>query len=217
MEPLKGQYVNLFCSRSCSASWNNQNRVRSEESKAKVSKSLSGRIRDVRPPKDPVTYITRKTCVVCSKQFWAAGEYRKRIKTCGSECASTNRSMNKTRKVHIPFVEPETGRTIDLQSSWEKIIAEKLNELNLRWSRPSKRFTWNDGIAQRTYLPDFYLPDFDLYLDVKNQVGIAQQKQKIQEVSKQINLVVSELKPMVEYLEALSRLELDLRRSKRPV
>ena len=216
-KPLEGPYTKVFCSLSCSAIHRNKNRTLTKESREKISKSLLGKKHPKRKSKDPVTHITRKVCVICNSGFWAAGPNRKRIVTCGKECASTNRSMNRNRKTQIPFIETITGKTIHLQSSWEVKTAKKLDELKIRWARPSKRIKWNDGERDRTYLPDFYLPDYDLYLDVKNHIGISQQKIKIEECSKIINLVVLELQPMIEYLEALSRLELDLRRSKRPV
>jgi len=125
--------------------------------------------------------------------------------------------MNRNRRTQIPFIETNTGKLIHLQSSWEVKIAKKLDDLKIEWIRPSKRIKWDDGGRIRTYLPDFYLPEYDLYLDVKNHIGISVQKLKIEECSKIINLIVLELQPMIDYLEALSRLELDLRRSKRPV
>lgn len=198
---------------SCSAVVRNANRLpRTEESKLKTSLALKGH-KHAEDRKKPEHYsftgITLKTCVICNTLFWARGPDRKQQKTCSKDCASTNRSMNRVRKTHIPFIEPITGRVIDLQSNWEKSIAEFMNDIGIIWSRPSKRIKWNDGVKDRTYLPDFYLPLFDLYLDVKNPIGIIQQQVKITAVSKIIKLVVLELDPMKRYLEALSRFELD--------
>jgi hypothetical protein len=66
-----------------------------------------------------------------------------------------------------------TSKTIEfngikLDSSYEYILAQSLSENNIQWQRPSY-FIWEDDkhILHR-YYPDFYLPDFDVYLDPKN-------------------------------------------------
>lgn len=203
-----------FCSKSCSAKFNNFRRYRSDNSKAKTSATLKSKAANgvqlfggKRGGWLPQTHITFRKCQICSKSFWAHGPNRYRQFNCSSECASTRRSMNKTLKTHIKSTEPVTGRKIDLQSSWEVSVAEKLNSLGIIWQRPSKRMKWYDGQTDRTYLPDFYLPKFDLYLDVKNKIGIEQQKRKIEEIQKQINLTVLELSPMLEYLARLAGVE----------
>lgn len=55
-----------------------------------------------------------------------------------------------------------------LESSYEKITADSLDENNVVWSRPG-RFKYKDmkGI-KHTYTPDFYLPEYNVYLDPKN-------------------------------------------------
>lgn len=213
-KPLLHNPVKPFCNRSCSTIHSNKNRPpRTEESKKKTSISVREAVKDCYSKENriwyPRTYIVRKTCVICNIDFWAYGMNKSRNKTCSKNCASTNRSMNRVRKTHIKFIEPVTNRIVDLQSSWEESVAIHLNCLNILWSRPSKRLQWFDGLNHRTYLPDFYLPELDIYLDVKNPIGITQQIQKISEVQKQINLVVLELEPMKAWLETLSRVELD--------
>lgn len=66
-----------------------------------------------------------------------------------------------------------TSKTIEfngikLDSSYEYILAKSLTENNIQWQRPSY-FIWEDNkqVLHR-YYPDFYLPDFDVYLDPKN-------------------------------------------------
>lgn len=57
---------------------------------------------------------------------------------------------------------------IKLGSSYELIVAKELDKNNIKWERPS--FVWyvdNKGIKHR-YYPDFYLPDYNVYLDPKN-------------------------------------------------
>lgn len=51
---------------------------------------------------------------------------------------------------------------IRVQGTWEKIVAEWLTANQICWER--KRIQY--GIW-KTYTPDFYLPDFDFYIEVK--------------------------------------------------
>ena len=57
---------------------------------------------------------------------------------------------------------------IKLDSSYEVVVAESLDASNIRWERPGRfNYTTEDG-QTHTYTPDFYLPDYDVYLDPKN-------------------------------------------------
>lgn len=59
---------------------------------------------------------------------------------------------------------------VKLQGTWEYNIAIKLDEMQVEWYKPTvNRDVWPyiiDG-KQKSYTPDFYLPQFDLYLEVK--------------------------------------------------
>ena len=71
-----------------------------------------------------------------------------------------------------------------LDSSWEVELAKRLDYLNIKWIRPTP-LKWKDenGIT-RNYFPDFYLPEFDLYLDPKNSHAYRVQKKKIDTLTK---------------------------------
>jgi len=58
---------------------------------------------------------------------------------------------------------------------WEYNIAQKLNELNILWIRNKYLNYFIDDI-QKTYNPDFYLPEYDEYIEVK---GYFSDKDKI--------------------------------------
>lgn len=66
-----------------------------------------------------------------------------------------------------------------LDSSWELILAKRLDELGLRWSRPNPIPWVDDGGLTHNYFPDFYLEDYDLFLDSKNPQAIKVQKRKL--------------------------------------
>lgn len=57
---------------------------------------------------------------------------------------------------------------IKVQGTWERDIAEKLDELSVRWTKIRNfpfRYLKNNKVHR--YSPDFYLPDFDCYLEIK--------------------------------------------------
>lgn len=54
-----------------------------------------------------------------------------------------------------------------MDSSYEVIVAQDLDAHNIIWEKPKTfKYTY-DGIEHR-YTADFYLPDYDVYLDPKN-------------------------------------------------
>ena len=55
-----------------------------------------------------------------------------------------------------------------LGSSYELQVAQSLDENNIEWDT-CKRFNYIDPLGKvRTYTPDFYLPEYNVYLDPKN-------------------------------------------------
>lgn len=72
------------------------------------------------------------------------------------------------------------GTEILLDSSWEEKLAIRLDYLNIKWIRPGEPIIWIDNKNRnRKYFPDFYLPEYDLFLDPKNPEATRQQSEKI--------------------------------------
>lgn len=69
------------------------------------------------------------------------------------------------------------GNDVLLQSSYELRCSEILNELNIKWIRPKALHYDN-----RKYYGDFYLTDYDVYLDPKNPYKARLDKEKIEKV-----------------------------------
>ena len=67
-------------------------------------------------------------------------------------CGRAKKSMYKDQLMH---------------SSWELEVAMWFDDQNIKWSRttPGFKYEWNNSI--RTYFPDFYLPEYDVYVEVK--------------------------------------------------
>ncbi len=147
-------------------------------------------------------YETR-ICPICNKIFYAAKGY---IKVhCSRKCSSQSESYKEKQRCNA-FKNKLGGHTskksiyyktknniiVYLQSSYELKVAKVLDKQNIKWIRP-KPFIWVDknNISHR-YYPDFYLPDYDIYLDPKNDFLINDHSEKINLVKEQndINLVI---------------------------
>jgi hypothetical protein len=79
---------------------------------------------------------------------------------------------------------------IMLDSSWELELAKRLDECNITWIRPNP-LPWidKDGIIHN-YFPDFYLPEYNLYLDPKNPQVIKVQNEKLKCLLSQYDNIV---------------------------
>lgn len=72
-----------------------------------------------------------------------------------------------------------------LDSSWELELAKRLDDLKIKWIRPNP-LPWIDeeGVTHN-YFPDFYLEEYDLFLDPKNPGAIKTQSKKLKSLSTQ--------------------------------
>lgn len=77
-----------------------------------------------------------------------------------------------------------------LDSSWELALAKRLDELGIKWVRPEPIPWVDDEGLIHNYFPDFYLEEYDLFLDPKNPVVIKLQQQKIDILLKQYKNIV---------------------------
>jgi len=78
-----------------------------------------------------------------------------------------------------------------LDSTWELVLAIRLDELKIKWIRPDPIEWIDDRGITHNYFPDFYLIYHDLYLDPKNPRAYEVQKNKIARLKDQIpNLII---------------------------
>lgn len=56
-----------------------------------------------------------------------------------------------------------------MDSSWESIFANYLNKNNIKWIKNKKPFRYIFENEEHSYYPDFYLEDFNLYVEIKGQ------------------------------------------------
>ncbi len=64
-------------------------------------------------------------------------------------------------------------------STWEVKVAKILDKNNIKWIQPDP-ILWIDKKGKNhNYFSDFYLPDYHLYLDPKNEFCVKAQKEKL--------------------------------------
>ena len=196
-EPIKG-LVN-YCSLECrnSRSWSEEDKKKKSIS-AKNSKKVLSANRD----KDKINkqWETRRLngggkllkkemiCTYCCETFISertpSGE---NFRTwCSSECYINIKRKNfKGKNV--------TYKNVKMDSKWEKKLAIFLDDKNIKWERP-EYIIWldNDGV-ERKYFPDFYLPEYDVYLDPKNPLLMETQKEKLEIIESKVTLIYGDL------------------------
>lgn len=156
-----------FCSRTCG----NSRGPRSDEFKQR-NRELA-----LANPKgwalDPKKYNTtsarwakqRKSieCAECKKIFEVAHSARTR-KYCSVACANKNKFHPNSTIKHSSIYK---GYKMD--SGAELLFAKKCDELNIRWHKNTTEYYvfTNSKNKQSKYYPDFYLQDYDIWVEVK--------------------------------------------------
>ncbi|MEK7061408.1 MAG: NUMOD3 domain-containing DNA-binding protein [Patescibacteria group bacterium] len=157
-----------YCSRKCSALVNNPNRKVSEITKQKISEAIKGTHPKTTRffPKIEIRCKNPRCSRIMSLAPWLA----KKQRYCSNECAmavigrmTTSPKASKGK----PGIRTDVSPTICFYSTWEANIARVFNLINLKWVYAPKIF----DLREHTYRPDFYLPDFDTYVEVKNFMG----------------------------------------------
>lgn len=180
-----GSRNNKFCSHSCSATTTNKTRVENgymvtQEHKAKTSNSVkenpSGWYKQhlngtwsftkdstyIRPP-----YTKVYQCCICQK--WFPGSR----KVCNNpECRHLNlkgkiggyrkNSTRKHRSIYNGF---------QMDSGAELAFVKLLDEYNIAWwkNEGQIKFKYEHPNGVNNYIPDFYLPDYDLWVEIKGK------------------------------------------------
>lgn len=143
------------------------------------------------------TYPREKelTCAVCGNRFTKMVKCNSEtVKTCGKKCLIE--LMRKNARSN-PNCGGDTQyrkykyHDIWMDSRWEVELATWMDVKGIKWERSRKKhmFWWTDAAGEkRRYYPDFYLPEFDIYVDPKNKYLISVDKLKIESVIKENNI-----------------------------
>jgi len=189
-----------FCNNKCSAQYNNKHRKRnrwSAEQRDRFSQIKQGCCSKGGRPQGSLTGYNRCklyqcVCIVCNTGF----VHKSKRKTCSDVCYRKH-LQNKARSNincggSVGYRRYYYKNTI-FDSSWEVDIAKFLDDKNILWERSRKKHIlwWSDKNGnRRRYYPDFYLPNYNLYLDPKNTYKIKQDKDKIDYIKQYHNLEV---------------------------
>lgn len=188
---------NRFCSKSCSTKHSNKFANRKWSDKAK-NKSIGKPGTYFGKPKELLKFYINN-CPICLNDFKTK---IKRKMHCSKVCFHKSISIKNLANPNCGIVNqnchfcwhisPFAGKVF-LQSSYELTLAKSLDENNIKWIRPNFISYFHElDNKQRKYFPDFYLIDYDVYLDPKNDFLINFHKNKIQYVIDQnkIKLIV---------------------------
>tara|TARA_Y100001968_G_C19423444_1_gene753067 strand:- start:198 stop:860 length:663 start_codon:yes stop_codon:yes gene_type:complete len=79
------------------------------------------------------------------------------------------------------------GQEFCVRGTWELFVAKELNKHKINWVRKIYlNYTLDDNVT-RTYTPDFYLPEQNLYIEIKGFYS-DKDKKKMKTVNEQNNL-----------------------------
>lgn len=164
---------NKFCNTSCAAQYNNRHRTliitdQFRENQRRLAKSNpQGWARDKtlghRKITNPLSFMTFE-CLEC-KQTFNARKYIKR-KYCSRTCADKNNYHPNSTTRHRSIY---AGAQMD--SGAERLFAELCDTLAVKWHKnTSQYFPFVDSKGKsRKYYPDFYLADYDLWVEIKGK------------------------------------------------
>lgn len=176
--PYENHKVKNFCTQSCAATFNNYKRL--------------GINKDNRIPKKLQTpkscYISYKNCIVCNSLFIIKA--KRKATTCSRTCARLHPKIGgrKTYKKHKRI--DSFGNEVTLDSTFEVRCVEILNQLSIKWIRPSFFYYVDVYNVKRRYTPDIFLVDYNLYLDPKNDYLAKIDSDKISRASFQNNVII---------------------------
>jgi len=161
----------IYCSQSCAALVNNAKRgPMSETQKIKIAKALKGRkLKGLKSPFKGKIKVARVEIICanpkCKKVFlmerWMKGKY------CSNQCTMAvvgGKPTSPKAARGKAGIRKDISKTIYFYSRWEANYARLLNYLDVKWQYQPKTF----DLKTQTYTPDFYLPDRDVYIEVKN-------------------------------------------------
>lgn len=187
---------NKYCSRSCGTTHSNLARPKLKYNKRSAEAIENIRLGNIkRSERCRQQYYTNPSkCCICSIPLTFEHKGRK---TCSDECFRIHTSNNMSNN---PNCGGETNykkykyNNVTMDSSWEVDIAKWFDENNINWVREKINFfRWIDSTnKKRRYHPDFYLPEYNIYIDTKNSYLIEKDKEKIEFVKTNynINLIV---------------------------
>jgi hypothetical protein len=160
----------IYCSQRCAALVNSPGRLHSDKTKKKITFALTGRKYPNRKKEPPRFSICKNP--MCQKEFiwryWRPASnpiiYCSRIclmKDVGSRPTSPKAARAKAG------IRLDIDPKIYFFSRWEANFARILDLMAIKWVHQPARFQ----LKVQKYTPDFYLPDFGIYVEIKNYLS----------------------------------------------
>jgi hypothetical protein len=149
--PISGSYSSQqYCSKSCAATANNKNRPKKEK--------------EIRTPRNFTRY--ELICNECNEPFFVINCQKNLRKFCSQRCAGKNNYHPDSTKATRCFY-----NDVQLDSGAELVFAQLLDKHQIKWIKNQyKFFTFKDKEnKERKYFPDFYLPDYDQWVEIKGK------------------------------------------------
>lgn len=144
-------------------------------------------------PKEKIHDYAERSCIVCKNIFKPKRTATQ--KTCSKKCLLAR--QKESSRLH-PNCGGETNykkhlhNGIYMDSSWEVELAKWMDDKHIKWQRSKLIwFFWtrSDGKKCR-YYPDFYLEDYDVYLDPKNKYLQIKDEEKLINVQTENNIII---------------------------
>lgn len=110
---------------------------------------------------------------ICTKAYWTAerrAAHSKKMKQVVAENPESYALKPSFTRVKTYRVPNHTGDLIKLRGTYELSFATYLNEQHVKWDKvlDSFSYVWENNTHQ--YYPDFYLPDLDIFVEIKGRV-----------------------------------------------
>jgi len=156
----------IYCSQNCAARVNNQKRQPpSIETRLKVAQSLKGRKNPfkgvIKVPRVEVVCANPQCRKIFFRERWKNGKF------CSNKCAMKvigGRPTSPKAARGKAGIRRDISEIIYFYSRWEANTARLFSYFGIEWIYQPKTF----DLVSQTYTPDFYLPQYNIYIEVKN-------------------------------------------------
>lgn len=155
-----------YCSSKCSAQVSNRIRgAHSLETKRRIAKSLTGTISPYKGSIKVPRVVIQCQNPECKKNFLK--EQWKKAQFCSVTCSmhvTGGRPTSPKAARAKAGIRPDISNSLYFYSRWEANLARLFNHFGVEWIHQPGSF----DLKGQKYTPDFYLPEYDLYIEVKN-------------------------------------------------
>lgn len=185
----------IYCNKECKS----LNSLKQHEIRCKLNENRKISIVDYSKRKSSNQYIKAKENNLIYK---LSDEAKQRISDAAKKRTHTELTKKKLSEIarknelgghtskNRKWYTCKDGSIVNLHSDYEIQVAKSLDENNISWIRPSYILWTDDNNVSHRYYPDFYLKDYDVYLDPKNDYLISKDRNKIEKVCLQNNIKV---------------------------